>query len=174
MSPIGDVYKAALPAGLTADDGYRPKTETCLRLTPQFSSERSQHIAIDMLQRAAKQQKALIDFLYLAEGGGSVTRDELLNEGHSLPTVTALVKRGIFETYEVEVGRLNYGGEPHLDSVKPLSEVQQNAYNKILMGILSKPVTLLHGVTSSGKTEIYIHLICQALQQHQQVLYLLP
>lgn len=174
MSPIGDVYKAALPAGLKAEDGYRPKTETCLRLTPQFSSERSQHIAIDMLQRAAKQQKALIDFLYLAEGGGSVTRDELLNEGHSLPTVTALVKRGIFETYEVEVGRLNYGGEPHLDSVKPLSEVQQNAYNKILMGFLSKPVTLLHGVTSSGKTEIYIHLICQALQQHQQVLYLLP
>ena len=174
MSPIGDVYKAALPAGLKAEDGYRPKTETCLRLTPQFSSERSQHIAIDMLQRAAKQQKALIDFLYLADGGGSVTRDELLNEGHSLPTVTALVKRGIFETYEVEVGRLNYGGEPHLDSVKPLSEVQQNAYNKILMGFLSKPVTLLHGVTSSGKTEIYIHLICQALQQHQQVLYLLP
>ena len=174
MSPIGDVYKAALPAGLKAEDGYRPKTESCLRLTPQFSSERSQHIAIDMLQRAAKQQKALIDFLYLAEGGGSVTRDELLNEGHSLPTVTALVKRGIFETYEVEVGRLNYGGEPHLDSVKPLSEVQQNAYNKILMGFLSKPVTLLHGVTSSGKTEIYIHLICQALQQHQQVLYLLP
>ena len=174
MSPIGDVYKAALPAGLKAEDGYRPKTETCLRLTPQFSSERSRHIAIDMLQRAAKQQKALIDFLYLAEGGGSVTRDELLNEGHSLPTVTALVKRGIFETYEVEVGRLNYGGEPHLDSVKPLSEVQQNAYNKILMGFLSKPVTLLHGVTSSGKTEIYIHLICQALQQHQQVLYLLP
>ncbi len=174
MSPIGDVYKAALPAGLKAEDGYRPKTETCLRLTPQFSSERAQHIAIDMLQRAAKQQKALIDFLYLAEGGGSVTRDELLNEGHSLPTVTALVKRGIFETYEVEVGRLNYGGEPHLDSVKPLSEVQQNAYNKILMGFLSKPVTLLHGVTSSGKTEIYIHLICQALLQHQQVLYLLP
>ena len=174
MSPIGDVYKAALPAGLKAEDGYRPKTETCLRLTPQFSSERAQHIAIDMLQRAAKQQKALIDFLYLADGGGSVTRDELLNEGHSLPTVTALVKRGIFETYEVEVGRLNYGGEPHLDSVKPLSEVQQNAYNKILMGFLSKPVTLLHGVTSSGKTEIYIHLICQALQQHQQVLYLLP
>jgi len=174
MSPIGDVYKAALPAGLKAEDGYRPKTETCLRLTPQFSSERSRPIAIDMLQRAAKQQKALIDFLYLAEGGGSVTRDELLNEGHSLPTVTALVKRGIFETYEVEVGRLNYGGEPHLDSVKPLSEVQQNAYNKILMGFLSKPVTLLHGVTSSGKTEIYIHLICQALQQHQQVLYLLP
>ena len=174
MSPIGDVYKAALPAGLKAEDGYRPKTETCLRLTPQFGSERAQHIAIDMLQRAAKQQKALIDFLYLAEGGGSVTRDELLNEGHSLPTVTALVKRGIFETFEVEVGRLNYGGEPHLDSVKPLSEVQQNAYNKILMGFLSKPVTLLHGVTSSGKTEIYIHLICQALQQHQQVLYLLP
>ena len=180
MSPIGDVYKAALPAGLKAEDGYRPKTETCLRLTLQFQSERAQHVAIDMLQRAPKQQKAFIDFLYLSGMGSrkeesrSLTRDELLNEGHTLPTVNALVKRGLLETYEQEVGRLNYGGEPHLDSIKPLSEAQQDAYNQILMGFLRKPVTLLHGVTSSGKTEIYIHLIRRALEQHQQVLYLLP
>ncbi len=180
MSPIGDVYKAALPAGLKAEDGYRPKTETCLRLTLQFQNERAQHVAIDMLQRAPKQQKAFIDFLYLSgmgsrkEEGGSLTRDELLNEGHTLQTVNALVKRGLLETYEQEVGRLNYGGEPHLDSIKPLSEAQQDAYNQILMGFLRKPVTLLHGVTSSGKTEIYIHLIRRALEQHQQVLYLLP
>ncbi len=171
MSPIGEVYKAALPSGLKAEDGYKPKTETYIRLTPQFRSEQARHIAIDMLQRAPKQQAAFIDFLDFTT---DVTRDELLNQGHSLPTVTALVKRGLLETYEQEVGRLNHGGEPHLDRIKPLSPIQQDAYNQILVSFLGKNVTLLHGVTSCGKTEIYIHLIRQALEKKQQVLYLLP
>ena len=175
MSPIGEVYKAALPSGLKAEDGYKPKTETCIRLTPQFRNEQALHIAIDMLQRAPKQQAAFIDFLALSEtDGNGVSRDELLNQGHSLPTVTALVKRGLLETYEQEVGRLNHGGEPHLERIQPLSQVQQDAYNQIQFSFLKKNVTLLHGVTSSGKTEIYIHLIRQTLEQKQQVLYLLP
>ena len=212
MSPIGEVYKAALPSGLKAEDGYKPKTETYIRLTPQFRSEQALHIAIDMLQRAPKQQKAFIDFLDLwsQESGdrsqentpatdsslqgnlltpvsclltpdscllspvSEITRDELLNQGHSLQTITALIKRGLLETYEQEVGRLNHGGEPHLDKIQPLSPVQQDAYNQIQFSFLKKNVTLLHGVTSSGKTEIYIHLIRQALEQKQQVLYLLP
>ena len=181
MSPIGEVYKAALPSGLKAEDGYKPKTETYIRLTPQFRNEQALHIAIDILQRAPKQQKAFIDFLNLINDEKinnysliELTRDELLNQGHSFQTVTALVKRGLLETYEQEVGRLNHGGEPHLDKIKPLSPVQQDAYNQIQFSFLKKNVTLLHGVTSSGKTEIYIHLIRQALEQKQQVLYLLP
>ena len=181
MSPIGEVYKAALPSGLKAEDGYKPKTETYIRLTPQFRNEQALHIAIDILQRAPKQQKAFIDFLNLINDEKIInyslielTRDELLNQGHSLQTVTALVKRGLLETYEQEVGRLNHGGEPHLDKIKPLSPVQQATYNQIQFSFLKKNVTLLHGVTSSGKTEIYIHLIRQALEQKQQVLYLLP
>ena len=202
MSPIGEVYKAALPSGLKAEDGYKPKTETCIRLTPQFRSEQALHIAIDMLQRAPKQQAALVDFISLVDSEelrvksydysaeeqsraecnhnsslftlNSLTKDELLNQGHSLQTVTALIKRGILETYEQEVGRLNHGGEPHLDRIQPLSSIQQDAYNQIQFSFLKKNVTLLHGVTSSGKTEIYIHLICQALERKQQVLYLLP
>ena len=205
MSPIGEVYKAALPSGLKAEDGYKPKTETYIRLTPQFRNEQALHIALDMLQRAPKQQKAFVDFLDLwsQESGdrsqentpatdsslqgnlltpdscllspvSEITRDELLNQGHSLQTITALIKRGLLETYEQEVGRLNHGGEPHLDKIRPLSPVQQDAYNQIQFSFLKKNVTLLHGVTSSGKTEIYIHLIRQALEQKQQVLYLLP
>ena len=85
-----------------------------------------------------------------------------------------LIKRGILETYEVEVGRLNHGGEPHPELVKKLSPTQETAYNEILMSFLKKKVTLLHGVTSSGKTEIYIHLIQREIDQHRQVLYLLP
>jgi len=173
MSPIGEVYKAALPAGLKAEDGYRPKTETYICLTSKFRNEQALHIALDMLQRAPSQQKAFIDYLTLSSQG-DITRDELLNQGHSLATVTALVKRGLLETYEQEVGRLNHGGEPHLENIKPLSAVQQDAYNQIQFSFLHKNVTLLHGVTSSGKTEIYIHLIRQALEQKKQVLYLLP
>ena len=176
MSPIGEVYKAALPSGLKAEDGYKPKTETCIRLTPQYRNEQALHIAIDMLQRAPKQQAAFIDYLHLFpfDSPQQITRDELLNQGHSLQTVTALIKRGLLEIYEQEVGRLNHGGEPHLDKIQPLSQIQQDAYNQIQFSFLKKSVTLLHGVTSSGKTEIYIHLIRQALEQKQQVLYLLP
>ena len=178
MSPIGEVYKAALPSGLKAEDGYRPKTELYLRLTPKFRSEQALHIALDMLQRAPSQQKAFIDFLDLALSNedylAGITRDELLNQGHSLATITALVKRGLLETFEQEVGRLNHGGEPHPERIKTLSLAQQDAYNQIQFAFLKKNVTLLHGVTSSGKTEIYIHLIQQALEKQQQVLYLLP
>jgi primosomal protein N' (replication factor Y) len=185
MSPIGEVYKAALPSGLKAEDGFRPKTETYITLTPQFRNEQTLHVALNKLHRADKQLAALIDYLALSHWDsveGSVcretvveiTRDELLNAGHSLPTVNALVKRGLLEVYEREVGRLNHGGEPHLEKIRPLSDVQQDAFNKIQFSFLGKNVTLLHGVTSSGKTEIYIHLILQALEKKQQVLYLLP
>ena len=179
LSPIGEVYKAALPAGLKAEDGYRPKTELYIRLTPKFRNEQALHFALDMLQRAPSQQKAFIDFLDISgsvEGGewSEITRDELLNQGHTLATISALCKRGLLETYEQEVGRLNHGGEPHPENIKPLSPAQQEAYNQIQFSFLKKNVTLLHGVTSSGKTEIYIHLIQQALDKKQQVLYLLP
>ena len=183
MSPIGEVMKAALPSGLKAEDGYHPKTETFIRLTPNFRSEQALHIAIDMLQRAPSQQKAFIDFLSLSgidqeqnlqDSCDNISRDELLNQGHTLATVTALVKRGLLETYEQEVGRLNHGGDPHPENIKPLSAPQQDAFNRIQFSFLKKNVTLLHGVTSSGKTEIYIHLIQQALDRQQQVLYLLP
>lgn len=178
MSPIGEVYKAALPAGLKAEDGYRPRTETYIDLSPKFRNEAALHVALNMLQRAVKQQTAFIDFLALSGWDKNepqeITRDELLNQGHSLSTVTALVKRGLLQTYEREVGRLNHGGEPCFEKIKPLSQVQQDAFNQIKFSFLKKNVTLLHGVTSSGKTEIYIHLIQQALEQKKQVLYLLP
>jgi primosomal protein N' (replication factor Y) len=104
-----------------------------------------------------------------------ITREELLNASDAtLPVINQLVKRGMLETYEVEVGRLNQGGTPHPEHIKPLSPVQQDAYNKILLSFMKKQVTLLHGVTSSGKTEIYIHLIQRELDQHRQVLFLMP
>lgn len=175
MCPIGEVYKAAMPSGLKAEDGYKPRTELYVGLSSQFGSEQAKRIALDMLHRAPAQQETLTAFLNMTKNGEEVTREELMNTCHcSLTTVNALVKRGILVTYEREVGRLNYGGEPHPENIKPLNAVQQEAFNQIQFQFLKKKVVLLHGVTGSGKTEIYIHLIQQALDRHQQVLYLLP
>ena len=186
MSPIGEVYKAALPAGLKAEEGYKPRTETFIRLSSNYQNEPTLHVALNMLARAAKQREALIAYLELShwdtiEGDVcrmpvvEITREELMNSSEvTLPVINQLVKRGILETYEVEVGRLNQGGEPHPEKIKPLSVAQQDAYNKILLSLMKKQVTLLHGVTSSGKTEIYIHLIQRELEQHRQVLFLMP
>ena len=203
MSPIGEVYKAALPAGLKAEEGYRPRTETYIRLTPAYRNEQALHIALDMLKRAPKQLKAFNEFLYYTLNSklnsavaarpfdacyqrdarnpkpstlnSQLSKDELMNaSGATADTIAQLVRRGLLETYEVEVGRLNHGGEPHPELIKKLTTVQQKAYNEILASWSSHQVTLLHGVTSSGKTEIYIHLIQREIQQQRQVLYLLP
>lgn len=182
MSPLGDVYKAALPAGLKAEDGYKPKTELYVRLGRQFQSEQALHVALNMLARAGKQLSAFNCYLEMShwdmigsEPIEEITREELMNTSHTnLSIINLLVKRGMLETYEQEVGRLNNGGEAHPENIKKLNEAQQEAYNKILFSFLKKNVTLLHGVTSSGKTEIYIHLIKQSIDRHEQVLYLLP
>jgi primosomal protein N' (replication factor Y) len=177
MSPIGEVYKAALPAGLKDEEGYRPKTETYIRLTPPYRTEEALHAALDMLVRAPKQLAVFNEFLSLSDFLSclEVSRDELLNASQAnVETIKALVTRGLLETYEVEVGRLNHGGDPHPELVKKLTVAQETAYNDILLSMMKHQVTLLHGVTSSGKTEIYIHLIQRELEQHRQVLYLLP
>ena len=183
LSPIGEVLKAALPAGLKAEDGYKPRTETYIRLTEQYRNMTALHIALNVLSRARKQLEAFTEYLALShwdevENGiepVEVTREELMNvSGASAETLKLLEKRQMLETYEVEVGRLNLGGDYRPDLIKPLSAAQQDAYNGILMSMMKKQVTLLHGVTGSGKTEIYIHLIQRALEHKEQVLYLLP
>ena len=175
MSPIGEVYKAALPGGMKAEDGYKARTELYITLAPPFQSEQGRHIALEMLRKAQRQLEVMHVYLEMTANGEEVTREALLNSSHNtLATINALIKRGILVTYEREVARLNHGGEPHPEHIKQLNEAQQDAFNQIQFQFLKKQVVLLHGVTSSGKTEIYIHLIQQALERKQQVLYLVP
>lgn len=186
MAPLGDVYNAALPAGLKVEENYKPRTETYIDLCEPLRNEQSLNVALDLLKRARNQREALMHFLRIshwetiegtqtAEPVVDITREELMNVSRcSYAVIKSLVERKILFTYEREVGRLNDHGDEHLENVKRLNEAQQEAYNQIVFQFLKKNVVLLHGVTSSGKTEIYIHLIKKALEEKKQVLYLLP
>ena len=167
MSPIGEVFNAALPAGLKAEDGFRPKTETYVTLPENLRHEQALHIAFGMLKRALAQLKTFNTYLTLShwdtivgdctdEPVVEVTKDELINESHATAGVMKqLLDKKMLVTYEKEVGRLNCGGVPQLDNVKRLSAAQQEAYNNILFQFLKKNVVLLCGVTSSGRVRYH-------------------
>ena len=186
MCALGDVFKAALPAGLKAEDGYRPKTVRCVTLPANLRSEHSLHIAMTALSRALKQQQTFCKYLELShwnqidgekppEHIQEVACVELQNAANASDAILRqLTSRRFLEVYHREVGRIGGGGEYSPENIQPLSEAQQDAMNKIGVQFMGKNVVLLHGVTSSGKTEIYIHLIQKAIEEGRQVLYLLP
>lgn len=186
LSPPGEVYKAALPSGLKTAEGFRPRMETYVRLADAYCNEQALHLALSSLRRALRQQETFCTFLQLShwdtvEGTTArepieeVSKDELMNESHcTASTFRALLDRGLLTVYNKEVGRLNATGDYRPDLMKPLNADQTAAFSSIGKQFDQKQVVLLHGVTSSGKTEIYIHLIREALERHQQVLYLLP
>lgn len=186
MSPIGDVFKAALPAGLKAEENYRPKTVRCVTLPANLRSEQSLHMALTILKRALKQHQTFITYLELSHWSeidgetppahiAEIACDELQNAANASDAVLRqLIQRNFLELYHREVGRLNTAGEYHPERIQPLSPAQKAAEDSISRQFNEKNVVLLHGVTSSGKTEIYIHLIKKAIDEGKQVLYLLP
>lgn len=186
MSPIGDVFKAALPAGLKAEENYRPKTVRCVTLPANLRSEQSLHMALTILKRALKQHQTFSTYLQLSHWSeidgetppahiAEIACDELQNAANASDAVLRqLIQRNFLELYHREVGRLNTSGEYHPERIQPLSPAQKAAEDSIQEQFNEKNVVLLHGVTSSGKTEIYIHLIKKAIDEGKQVLYLLP
>lgn len=159
---------------------YKPRVEVRVRLTEGMQAEEIVHRLFDTLARAPKQLALLMKYIELSGWSGEkknlkeVSRKALLDAtGATNSVFNGLVEKHIFETYTFEIGRLSEGPVETV-GLNPLSMAQQRAYTEILAHFHQKNVCLLHGVTASGKTEIYIHLIQQAIQAGKQVLYLLP
>lgn len=154
-------------------DAYSAKKQAIVQL-PSKCTEEDLNTIIESLSRAKKQQHLFSTFVYLNECSDIVTKKQLLEESNTSPTVLSeLVKKGILEITDQEISRFDYG-KTNLDSAYTLNTYQEKALEEINESFKEKDVTLLHGVTSSGKTEIYIQLIKDTISKGQQVLYLLP
>lgn len=159
---------------------YRTLTETYVKLNFDAKDSTKLHEAFDKIKRAKKQTNALLTLIHLSDASRrdselrEVTRTELMERSASTTTIiNALAESGLIEIYKKEINRFRFDGKP--SGILPqLSEAQNNALDEIHRSFFNHDISLLHGVTSSGKTEIYIHLINHILRQGNQALYLVP
>ena len=160
---------------------YHARKETYVRLTAVRGDSDELHAAFDAVKKGGKQETALLTLIELSgfmrqglEEPVEVTRSALMERaGVTSSVIAAMAKKGIVEVYTRKVSRFSYTGRP-VRELPELSEYQQTALGEIHRSWLEKDVTLLHGVTSSGKTELYIHLIDYTMKQGRQALYLVP
>lgn len=172
MCTLGEVMAAALPSEII-DDNYSAATTQYIQLAPVYLAKEAQEQLFGELKRAKKQEQLVRDFLRLAQNYQVERRLLLEQTGVSGAILRTLIDKGIFLEEERPISRLRqYKGEtqkPHT-----LDSQQSRVIEEIRKSWQERNVTLLHGVTSSGKTEVYIHLIKEVLQQDKQVLYLVP
>jgi primosomal protein N' (replication factor Y) (superfamily II helicase) len=159
---------------------FTPKTKYFILLTETYSEETNLNGLIAQLEGKAAKQKQLDALLQLLSFGKytngqlePVEKKQLIEAGVSASAVNTLEKNGIVQIERFEVGRLNSKVDG-LSEFKPLAEQQQLALNELHSSMATNTVTLLHGVTGSGKTEIYVQLIQEQLDMGKQVLFLLP
>lgn len=152
---------------------YKPKTIRYIRMQPELLREEMLAELMEMLSRAQKQREAVMQYFQLqASEKKPISVKHLTDSGITAATIKSLVDKEIFEEYLLEEDRVQFEGDN--DAGFGLSPKQQKAFDEIKSSFTGKDVTLLHGITSSGKTEIYIKLIEEYIAKGEQVLYLLP
>ncbi|MBL4753365.1 MAG: primosomal protein N' [Flavobacteriales bacterium] len=171
--------KGALLIDENLVERFKPKMETYVRLGERAEAEEDLEAVFKTLERAPKQLELLMAHVLLSDRYGErkeVRKKELLEKVNGVSGFSELVKKNVFETYEQEVSRVErfFAGNGSGETKIKFNEHQHRAIKEIKTGFENKEVTLLHGVTSSGKTEIYIQLMEEALEKGKQVLYLLP
>lgn len=154
---------------------YKPKLVRYVKLHANFSSENALQNLLDDLSRAPKQRDVVMTlFSVSAKTKKPVKVADLSQEsGASVSIIKALIDKDVLEEYHIQTDRVQYSGEEN-DSTKNLNDHQKSALSDIKTSFKKHAVTLLHGVTSSGKTEVYVKLIEDAINNGKQVLYLLP
>lgn len=154
---------------------YTPRLVRYVRLAREFSSEANLQELLDSLSRAPKQKEVLMTLFMLNAGEKKPVSSVLLQKrsNSNAATLKTLIDKGILEEYYIHRDRVNYAG-PEGSETKQLNEAQEKALSEIKECFTQQDVTLLHGVTSSGKTEIYVELISDMLKLGKQVLYMLP
>lgn len=172
--------KEAISVSEELKGGYKPKYEYRYSLAPAYQSdEKLQELFLQLEQdkRKAKQLEMLMSFLKIVYGDKTletVSKKALQEEsGFSASALQTLVKNKVLEEQQIRVDRIPVAES---DRIAPLvlNEMQAKGLSETRAGFAEKEIVLLHGVTSSGKTEVYIHLIDEAVRAGKQVLYLLP
>ncbi|MEM9142702.1 MAG: primosomal protein N' [Bacteroidota bacterium] len=155
---------------------YRPKRVRFIRLGETYTSEEKLEVLLESLTRAPKQSQVLLSlFQYRAMNKKPLKSQELEKlSGTSRAVIKALIDKGILEEYELRMDRVNYAQGQAVSDLPILNPYQEKALEDIQRSFKDKKVGLLHGVTASGKTEVYFRLIQESLEKGGQVLYLLP